>query len=131
MKLSPEELKERKNEYNKQYRLEKKELLKEKRKEKNKERKRLSPPKPRLIKPPRKIPLTPEERKEWKKEYYKKKWGNMTVEEKKKIYENIVRRNLNLTEEQREERKVKRKESHKIRLQNMTEEQRNKTITPH
>ena len=52
----------------------------------------------------------------------------MTVEEKKKIYENVVRRHQNLTEEQREERKEKRKESHKIRLQNMTDEQKEKRI---
>ena len=55
----------------------------------------------------------------------------MTVEEKKKIYENVVRRHQNLTEEQREKRKEKKKEYDKRRYQNRTEEQKNKTITPH
>jgi len=56
--------------------------------------------------------LSPEERKERKRESNKRYLQNRT-------------------EEQREERKEKRKESNKRRLQNMTEEQRNKTITPH
>ena len=144
LKLSPEERKERRIERNRQYQLKNKELLKGKRQGKRKEiipkrislksltpeerkersreirylKKGISPP------PPRKIPLTPEERKEWKKEYYKKKWGNMTVEEKQKRYENLVRRHQNLTDEQKEEHIEKRKESHKIKLQNLTDEQR-------
>jgi hypothetical protein len=54
----------------------------------------------------------------------------MTVEEKQKRYENLVRRHQNLTDEQKEEHIEKRKESYKIKLQNLTDEQKNKTITP-
>ena len=148
LKLSPEERKERRIERNRQYQLKNKELLKGKRQGKRKEiipkrislksltpeerlersremsrvrsylRKGISPP------PPRRVKFTPEELKERRREYYKKKWKEMTVEEKKKIYENIVRRHQNLTDEQKEEHIEKRKESHKIKLQNLTDEQR-------
>jgi len=52
--------------------------------------------------------LSPEERKERKREYNKRYLQNRT-----------------------EEQKEERKESNKRRYQNRTEEQKNKTITPH
>ena len=55
--------------------------------------------------------LSPEERKERKRESNKRYLQNRT-------------------EEQKEKRKVKKKEYDKRRNQNMTEEQKNKTITP-
>ena len=55
--------------------------------------------------------LSPEERKERKRESNKRYLQNRT-------------------EEQKEERKVKRNEYNKRRYQNRTEEQKNKTITP-
>ena len=89
--------------------------------------------------------LSPEERKERIKEYNKRRYQNMTDEqrekrkEKRKEYQRKYyernrgdrpRRILfpNLTEEERKERK---RECYKRRYQNRTEEQKNKTITPH
>ena len=55
--------------------------------------------------------LSPEERKERKREYDKRRYQNMT-------------------DEQREKRKENKKEYDKRRYQNRTEEQKNKTKTP-
>ena len=54
--------------------------------------------------------LSPEERKERKREYNKRYRQNMTKEQKEKLKEYDKRRYQNRTEEQKEETKEKRKE---------------------
>ena len=79
--------------------------------------------------------LSPEERKERKRESNKRYLQNRTEEQKEerkvKRKESHKIRLQNRTEEQRKEQKEKKKEYLKRRYQNMTEEQRVERITTH
>ena len=77
--------------------------------------------------------LSPEERKERKRESNKRYLQNMTEEQKEKLKEYNKRRYQNMTKEQKEERKEKRKEYYernrgdrprRILFPNLTEEER-------